>query len=1100
MTQSINMPSSYLKDIFREIKISLGRFLSILCIVAIGVAFFAGIKASAPDMKNSADMYFDTYNVQDIQIYSTLGLTKKDVKAIQKLKGVKSVQPNFSMDTLSQIDSTQMVIKVISYEIDQKMNKIRVVEGRMPERENECLIEASSATNKLYGTFHIGDTIKLQSGTDEALSNSLKNTKYKIVGTCYNPNYLSYEKGSSNIGSGTVNSFIYIQNSNVLKDYYTEVDVCVKGAKELDCYSDAYFDVVDPVLKRIKKIANKQIDVRIQSYQSELDGKKQEANDELNDAENKLNDAQDKIDSGLAEIQSNEIKLQNSKNQIDQWWNEYYANLQLLDNIPTLQNAIAQIEESEQKLPELLSQKEQAENGLNQINAAMDDLNMQRKMIQDSIHLIDISIEKAQNTPTTDESSEAIKNKVIENLNNGKVYLQGKIAEIDSTIAKKAELEAAIPQLQDAIDQIQAGVAKKAKLQSQLNQLLNAKNQLNSAYVNLINGESQYEDGVSKIQDAKNAINSNIEKLALSKAEFNVRKHDALKEINEAQEEIDKMRGKWIVLDRDSHYSYRDYGACADRMDGIAKVFPVFFFLVAALVCMTTMTRMVDEQRNEMGTLKALGYSKSHIALKYIIYAFSASVLGSILGCSLGMYLFPTVIFNAWNTLYNIEKIHFLFQPGLILLASGSVTGITLLATLYSIYSELFEMPSQLMRPKAAKAGKKIMLEKIPLIWKRLSFLQKVTARNIFRYKKRFFMTVIGIGGCMGLILVGFGLQDSITAIAKNQFVSLFTYQANAVLNSVVDESEKEALQTDLENYSGIDELLEMYCQNIELQTDKKTVDAVLEVPKELTNFNDFYAFRDRKSGEVYEFPTDGGAAISEKTATMLGVKAGDTVQLKKGDDIVDVKISIIVEHYVSHFLYLATDLYEELFGGAPDYNQLLMKYQDMSGNYETALGEKIMTYDGVAAISFTSDLIDQIDNMLRSLDIVIVVLIVSAGLLAFVVLYNLHNINITERQRELATLKVLGFFDGEVASYVYRENMVLTLFGVIAGMGIGTFLHHCVIQTVEVDMMMFGRNVFPRSYGWSALITLAFALFVNFMMFYRLRKIDMIESLKSVE
>ena len=294
------------------------------------------------------------------------------------------------------------------------------------------------------------------------------------------------------------------------------------------------------------------------------------------------------------------------------------------------------------------------------------------------------------------------------------------------------------------------------------------------------------------------------------------------------------------------------------------------------------------------------------------------------------------------------------------------------------------------MRPEAPKNGKRIFLERIGVLWKHLNFTQKSTVRNLVRYKKRFFMTVIGIGGCMGLILVGFGLQDSITAIAKNQFVSLFTYQANAVLNSDVDESEKEALQTDLENYSGIDELLEMYCQNIELQTDKKTVDAVLEVPKELTNFNDFYAFRDRKSGEVYEFPTDGGAAISEKTATMLGVKAGDTVQLKKGDDIVDVKISIIVENYVRHYLYLAPDLYEELFGGAPDYNQLLMKYQDTSSNYETALGEKIMTYDGVAAISFTSDLIDQIDNMLRSLDIVIVVLIVSAGLLAFVVLYNL--------------------------------------------------------------------------------------------------------------
>lgn len=510
---------------------------------------------------------------------------------------------------------------------------------------------------------------------------------------------------------------------------------------------------------------------------------------------------------------------------------------------------------------------------------------------------------------------------------------------------------------------------------------------------------------------------------------------------------------------------------------------------------------MIEEQRQQIGTLKALGYSDGVIAFKYFAYAMLSTVSGALAGVVVGEKILPWVIMNAYGMLYTGLPYYMTplnwEQGGLAILASAACTGV---ATIAACYKELAAGPAELMRPEAPKNGKRIFLERIGVLWKHLNFTQKSTVRNLVRYKKRFFMTVIGIGGCMGLILVGFGLQDSITAIAKNQFVSLFTYQANAVLNSDVDESKKEALQTDLENYSGIDELLEMYCQNIELQTEKKTVDAVLEVPKELTNFNDFYAFRDRKSGEVYEFPTDGGAAISEKTATMLGVKAGDTVQLKKGDDIVDVKISIIVENYVRHYLYLAPDLYEELFGGAPDYNQLLMKYQDTSSNYETALGEKIMTYDGVAAISFTSDLIDQIDNMLRSLDIVIVVLIVSAGLLAFVVLYNLNNINITERQRELATLKVLGFFDGEVASYVYRENMVLTLFGVIAGMGIGTFLHHCVIQTVEVDLMMFGRNVFPRSYGWSALITLAFALFVNFMMFYRLRKIDMIESLKSVE
>ena len=640
-------------------------------------------------------------------------------------------------------------------------------------------------------------------------------------------------------------------------------------------------------------------------------------------------------------------------------------------------------------------------------------------------------------------------------------------------------------------------------------QLAEAKQTIADGETQLADAKQEIADGKISLADAKQEIADKEKELEDGKAEYEKAKADAEPEIADAKQEIadgektlaDLKKPTWYVWGRNKVTSTESFGQDAGRISNIGKFFPVIFFLVAALVSLTTMTRMIEEQRQQIGTLKALGYSDGVIAFKYFAYAMLSTVSGALAGVVVGEKILPWVIMNAYGMLYTGLPYYMTplnwEQGGLAILASAACTGV---ATIAACYKELAAGPAELMRPEAPKNGKRIFLERIGVLWKHLNFTQKSTVRNLVRYKKRFFMTVIGIGGCMGLILVGFGLQDSITAIAKNQFVSLFTYQANAVLNSDVDESEKEALQTDLENYSGIDELLEMYCQNIELQTDKKTVDAVLEVPKELTNFNDFYAFRDRKSGEVYEFPTDGGAAISEKTATMLGVKAGDTVQLKKGDDIVDVKISIIVENYVRHYLYLAPDLYEELFGGAPDYNQLLMKYQDMSGNYETALGEKIMTYDGVAAISFTSDLIDQIDNMLRSLDIVIVVLIVSAGLLAFVVLYNLNNINITERQRELATLKVLGFFDGEVASYVYRENMVLTLFGVIAGMGIGTFLHHCVIQTVEVDMMMFGRNVFPRSYGWSALITLAFSLFVNFMMFYRLRKIDMIESLKSVE
>lgn len=1079
------MPATYLKDIFREIKISLGRFLSILCIVAIGVAFFAGIKASAPDMKNSADTYFDKYNVQDIQVYSTIGLTKKDVAAIKKIKGVKSVQPSFSMDTLSQIDSTQMVIKVISYGIDQKMNKIRVVEGRMPERENECLVEASSATNKLYGTFHIGDTIKLQSGTDEALSKSLKHTKYKIVGTCYNPNYLSYEKGSSNIGSGTVNSFIYIQNTNVLKNYYTEVDVCVKGAKDLDCYSDEYFDVVDPVLKKIKKISNKQIDARIQSYQSELDEKKQEVNDKFKDAENQFNDAQNKIDSGLSEIQSNELKLQNSKDQINQGWNEYYANLQLLDNIPTLQNAIAQIEESEKKLPELLSQKEQIENGLQQINAE-GDLNTKRTLIQNAIDFIDIALKKLENYPDSSDA-ETIRIK----LNEKKELLQGQLSLIDQAIAKKAELEAILPQIQSGIEQIQAGVAKKAELQSQLNQLLNAKNELNNAYVSLINGQAQYEDGVSKIEDAKNELNKSIEQLTLSKAEFNIQKHDALRELSDAQLEIDKMEGKWIVLDRNSHYSYRDYGACADRMDGIAKVFPVFFFLVAALVCMTTMTRMVDEQRNEMGTLKALGYSKLQIASKYIIYALIASILGSILGCSLGMYLFPTVIFNAWNTLYNIDQIKFLFQPGLILLASGSVTGITLLATLYSIYSELIEMPSQLMRPKAAKAGKKILLERISFIWKRLSFLQKVTARNIFRYKKRFFMTIIGIAGCSALLVAGFGINDSISDIVNQQYNVIYHYDATV-------SAKTSEITSQIKSLKGVKDVYEEDHLAVTTKIENKDISTTVHIISNDKKFKDFCTlFNGNKEFDL----DDSSVLISQKMATKLNTKAGDTIKIKDANNkVIKAKIKGVFTNYVGHHIYASESLYKSWNTSEKTTHIYLIKSKKTTKKFERNLGNKIMNIDSVQSVTFYSSLQKNFKDMIKSISYIVVVLVISAACLAFVVLYNLSNVNISERKREIATIKVLGFTRKEVDAYINRETILLTILGSLIGLGIGIGLHHLIMNLAEMDDIMFGRTINSISYVISFVMTIGFNAIINLCMHKKLNNIQMVESLKAVE
>lgn len=1081
------MPFSYLKDIFREIKISLGRFLSILCIVAIGVAFFAGIKASAPDMKNSADTYFDQYNVQDIQIYSTLGLTKKDVNAIKKIKGVKSVQPTFAIDTLSQIDSTQMVIKVLSYEIDQKMNKIRVVEGRMPKRENECLVEASSATNKLYGTFHIGDTIKLKSGTDEALSKTLKNTKYKIVGTCYNPNYLSYEKGSSNIGSGTVNSFIYIQNSNVIKDYYTEVDVCVKGAKELDCYSDEYFDVVNPVLKKIKKIANKQINARIQSYQSDLDEKKREAKNKFTDVENTLNDAQNKINSGLAEIQSNELKLQNSKNQIDQGWNEYYQNIKVLDNIPTLQSAIAQIEKGEQELPELLSQKEQVLEGIKQINIKIEELNTNLVQIQNKINEIDNQLNLIKDIPGYEDK--------VKECTEAKDYLIGELQKVEYGIHTCNEelnnLNSNLSAIQSGIDQIQEGIDKKTELQSQLNQLLNAQSELNNAYSTLTNGQVQYENGLSQIQNAKNELNQNIEKLTLSKAEFNIQKQDALKELNDAQLEIDKMNGEWIVLDRDSHYSYRDYGACADRMDGIAKVFPVFFFLVAALVCMTTMTRMVDEQRNEMGTLKALGYSKMQIAAKYIIYALFASILGSILGCSIGMYLFPTVIFNAWNTLYNIDKIQFLFQPGLILLVSGSVTGITLLATLYSIYSELIEMPSQLMRPKAAKAGKKILLEKIPFIWKRLSFLQKVTARNIFRYKKRFFMTIIGIAGCSALLVAGFGINDSISDIVNQQYNVIYHYDATISAKS-------SKITPQIKSLKGIKDVYEEDHLAVTTKIDNKDISTTVHIISNDDKFKDFCTlFNGNKEFDL----DDSSVLISQKMATKLNKKAGDTIKFKDSNEkIIKARIKGVFTNYVGHHIYASKTLYKSWNTQAKTSHIYLIKSKKTTKMFERNLGNKIMNIDGVQSVTFYSSLQKNFKDMISSISYIVVVLVISAACLAFVVLYNLSNVNISERKREIATIKVLGFTRKEVDAYINRETTLLTILGSLIGLGIGIGLHHLIMNLAEMDDIMFGRTINSISYVISFVMTIGFNAIINLCMHKKLNNIQMVESLKAVE
>lgn len=1077
------MPKVFFKNILQEIRHSFGRFFSILCIVMIGVAFFAGVKASAPDMKYSADQYFDKYNVQDIQVYSTLGLTQDDLKEIKKIDGVEDAEAVFSIDTLTQKDSTQLVMKVISLADDQSINKVRLVDGRIPEKENECIIEAGSVSNQLFGNFEIGDTITLTSGTEDDLSDTLKNTEYTVVGTCYNPNYLSYEKGSSSIGNGEVGNFMYVKDSNIKVDYFTEIDVTVKGAKDINTYDDAYFDLVEPVVDKIEAIADDRIDARIAENQKEIDDAQKELDEQINDAQAQIDDGYAQIQDGYAQIQSNEQQLISAKAQLDSGWAEYYQNITVLDNIPTLEQAIAQIEQGEASLPGLQANLEQINTNLANIE---EDYQLATANYQT---LLDTRSDLEQLLQTVED--EDIKKQITTKLND----INKQIVGAEQVINAYTTLNTSKAQVEDAINQINSGIAQKPTLIAQRDQLYAARDQLNAAYNKLVSGQAEYESGLAQLNDAKNTLSSSLSELEQSQNQLNTEKTENQQKIDDAQSEIDKLEAEWITLDRNSHYSYRDYGACADRMDGIAQVFPVFFFLVAALVCMTTMTRMVDEQRNEIGTLKALGYSKVQISSKYLLYALIASILGSILGCLVGMILFPYVIFTAWNTLYNLETIKFAFQPGLMLVASGSVIGITLLATLYSIYSELIEVPSQLMRPKAAKIGKKIILERIPFIWNHLSFLRKVTARNIFRYKKRFFMTVIGIAGCSALLVAGFGINDSISDIVHQQFEVINHFEASINVSNIDDDFE----QT-LKKQKGVTDIMEEDTLPVIANIADKDASVTVHIVDDKNLLKDFTTLKSINDDQEVNLNSK-GAVISQKMAEKMEKGIGDTITFKDANDNeIEVKITDIYENYVGHNIYVTRDLYDTWNSNAELTKTYLLKTNDTSDDFEHQLGQKLMDINGVDSVTFYSSLQENFTDMIASISMVVVVLVISAAALAFVVLYNLSNVNISERTREIATIKVLGFTSRETSQYVNRESILLTMIGAAVGLIVGIFLHNLIMNLAEMDDIMFGRTIKPISFVISFALTMVFAIIINLVMQRKLKQIQMVESLKAVE
>ena len=807
-----------------------------------------------------------------------------------------------------------------------------------------------------------------------------------------------------------------------------------------------------------------------------------------------------------------------------------------------IQASEAQIESQRQQLAATRSELESGlaavEDGLSQLSQKESELNAGREQITAGQAEIDagwIQIQEQENTLAASkaeiEAGEQELEKGQKQLKAAKKKLSKAQKEIDSNAetlaAGQAELDANVAKLNDSeaqyasgLEQYNSGARQIAENEAKLTsgeqeiaeneaKLADGEKEIADNEKKLADGEKEITDNEKKLQDAAKDLKKGEKDLADGKKEYEDAKKDAEDEIAENQQKLDDAKKEledlempeWMVTDREDLPEYTDYGDNADRLRNIGQVFPVIFFLVAALISLTTMTRMVEEQRTQIGTLKALGYKKSAIAAKYICYAFFATLLGSVLGMLIGEKIIPYIIITAYGIMYHnvANTISIDYQPGFALIASAASVVCTVGATLFASGKELQETPASLMRPPAPKEGKRVLLERLTFIWKHLSFSWKSTIRNLFRYKKRLIMTVFGIAGSMGLMLVGFGIQDSISDIAAIQYRELQHYDGMVIEDSDATEEEHAELFEYMKENEQIAHCNRVQMTKISAPKGSSNISIYLFVPESLSEFARDVTLKNRITGETYEL-TDEGAAISEKTASLLGLKVGDMIPLKKGDKEYKVRVAVITENYMSHYLYMTPRVYEQTFGEKPEYENIVFTMQeDCKDDLEMA-GSRILANPGALSISYTSSLASQVDRMLSTLDAVILVLIVSAGMLAFVVLYNLNNINITERQRELATLKVLGFYDGEVSQYVLRENVILTVLGIMFGAVFGILIHRYVITTVEVDAVMFGRNIKPLSFLYSGILTSIFSIVVNGVMHFKLKTIDMVESLKSVE
>lgn len=1202
------------KDFIIEIKKTMGRFVSIFFIVALGVAFYSGIRASEPSMRITADQYFDDSELMDLKVMGTMGLTKADIKAIGKVSGIEAVEGGYSKDVLCPVGDNEKVVHMLS--MQKNFNQVSVVEGRLPEKAGECLVDEDFLS---YTDLKVGDTVTFHSGDGEALTDSLVTDTYKIVGIGNSPLYISFGRGSSTIGTGEISGFVVVDKASFDMDVYTEAYVKVSGAEEKTAFTDEYNNLSDAAKEAVSAIEEERCAVRkqeivdeanekladsektvneksqeLEDAKKELESGKSKAAEELEkakqqltdgeaeladakqqiaDGETQLADAKAQLNDKQAQLSSAEAEYESGKAQLDQKEQELAAAEQTyLSNYAKYMPFITagkaqiaagrtQIADGKKQLDEGLAPLKQLRDGLDGIEDGISQCDSGMAEVQKQLDGMDSDVyQEYVKIPEEDrnEEQQAYVNKW-ENLNAQFADIQAQKTQLEAAksgllaqagFTTEADLDAQITSLtaqRDELDKKEAALlgqeqtlaAQEEELLSAGRQITDGKSQIAAAISQLDSTKSQITDGKAQILSAWALLNEKEDTLNASKAQLASGEQeladgrskyeqaakeaeeqitdgqakitdgekqltDAKQQIADAKAEIKKIENpKWYVQTReDALTEYQGYGDNADRMRSIGKVFPVLFFLVAALISLTTMTRMVEEQRVQIGTMKALGYGKAAIAGKYIGYALIATLGGSIFGVLAGEKILPFIIIYAYMILYkHLPAILVPYHMSYALQASVIAVACTLIATIASCYKELAAEPAELMRPAAPKQGKRILLERIGIIWKHLNFTWKSTVRNLIRYKKRFFMTIFGIGGCMALMVVGFGLKDCIYEIVSLQYEKVQFYDAATYMSDDISEENRQQLHDYLDQNADIKETIEARMQKTDVKSASGKKTLYLMVPSDDEKIEDFLSFHSRTNkDEVYSLKKD-EVILTEKMASLLNVKVGDELTIEdedRGDQTVTV--GAICENYMSHYLYLSPEKYEELYGVPAEYNTIIYSAKDGKDDQIEKIGTKLLSMDGVLNVSYTSSIEGRLDDMLRSLNLVIVVLIESAGMLAFVVLYNLNNINITERQRELATLKVLGFYDGEVASYVYRENILLTIIGSVVGMVLGNLLHRYIILTVEVEEAMFGRQIHWQSYLYSFLFTVAFSLFVNWVMFYKLKKIDMVESLKSVE